>query len=179
MNNSPAQVQVTEVASKNHVQLLLALIRELAHYENLPCRATEAALTRALSRQNASALLAWSGGQACAYVVYMECFNSIGGASYLWLDNLYVRPACRGRGIGRRLLLELSRRRHPGTQEIRWRCQTSNPSNDFYARLGAAKADTWHLYTQNLAALEQVCLHAGDPQSACNASACINEVIGK
>jgi GNAT superfamily N-acetyltransferase len=130
---------------------LLKLIRELARFERLEheVKATAASLRRALFEPQpvAGALLARYDGKAVGYAIYFSTFSSFVGRPGLWLEDLYVRPRFRKRGIGRRLIeavAALAARRNCGRFE--WTALNWNRNAlEFYRRLGATALNEWVL----------------------------------
>ncbi len=130
---------------------LLKLIRELARFERLEheLKATAASLRKALfgPRPVAGALLAHCDGEKVGYAVYFTTFSSFVGRPGLWLEDLYVRPQFRRRGIGRSLIEAVARvaaERNCGRLE--WTALNWNRNAlDFYRRLGAKALDEWVL----------------------------------
>ena len=133
------------------VPQLLRLIRELARFERLEheVEATVTSLRKALfgSQPLAGALIARCDGKAVGYAIYFPTFCSFLGRSGLWLDDLYVRPQFRKRGIGRRLIEAVARvaaARNCGRFE--WIALNWNQNAlEFYRRLGAKAMDEWVL----------------------------------
>ena len=122
---------------------LLALLRGLAEYERLTdrFRATEAGLAAALfgPRPAAQAVIAEEDGAALGMALWHRVFNSFACSTGFWLEDLFVRPEARGRGIGRMLLAELARRlAAEGGEQILWSVLDWNaPALGFYRGLGA------------------------------------------
>jgi GNAT superfamily N-acetyltransferase len=142
------------------VPLVLAFIRELAEYERLAHEvvATEADLHDALfgERPAAGVLIARVDGEPAGFALFFTTFSTFVGRPGIWLEDLFVRPAFRGRGIGRRLLVELARRvvaRRGGRLE--WNVLDWNaPAIRLYESLGARPMDEWTTYRLDGAALE-------------------------
>ena len=143
-------VEITEITPAQ-VPELLKLIRELARFERLEheVEATSSSLRKAFfgTRSAAGALIAHCNGKAVGYAVYFSTFSTFVGRPGLWLDDLYVRPPFRRRGIGRRLIEAVARiavERNCGRFE--WTALNWNRNAlDFYRRLGARALDEWVL----------------------------------
>jgi len=128
---------------------LLKLIRELARFERLEkeVKATVASLRKSLfgPQPVAGALLARCDGKVVGYAVYFFTFSSFVGRRGLWLEDLYVRPQFRGRGIGRSLIEAVARmaaERNCGRLE--WAALNWNTNAlDFYRRLDAKAMNEW------------------------------------
>lgn len=134
------------------VPLLLALITELADYEKLRHEvvATEAAVAQALfgPRPSAEAVIARSGGEPAGFALYFHNFSTFLGKHGLYLEDLFVRPAFRGRAIGKallRYLAALALQRDCGRFE--WAVLDWNrPARDFYEGLGAQAKSDWIIH---------------------------------
>ncbi len=90
--------------------LLLAFIREMAVFERMITSATVESLREAFFTEPPAAIaeLVWVDDEAVGYVTYYFTFGSMTGRRGLWLDDLYVAPAKRGRGLGRALMRYLA-----------------------------------------------------------------------
>ncbi|HLV26649.1 MAG TPA: GNAT family N-acetyltransferase [Gemmatimonadales bacterium] len=144
-------------ATPNDVPTILALIRELAEYEKLPdqVEATEALLHDALfgDRPSAEALMAMYGpnggegeeSKVAGYALFFHNFSTWVGRKGLYLEDIYVRPQFRGKGIGRALLsalAKIARERNCGRME--WSVLDWNESAiGFYRSLGAELMEGW------------------------------------
>ena len=149
-------------ASRADVPIVLQFIRDLAHYERLEheVSASEAELAEALfgDRRYAEVLLACSGGTAVGFALFFHNFSTFKGRPGIYLEDLYVRPEARGRGVGKRLLARLARiaveRR---CTRLEWAVLDWNePSIGFYHSLGAVAMDEWTTFRLTGAALEQL-----------------------
>jgi GNAT superfamily N-acetyltransferase len=128
---------------------LLALIRELAEFEKLldQVSADEATLSDALfgSRHVAEAVLAELDGEIVGFAVFFHNFSSFLGRAGLHLEDLYVRPHARGKGVGRCLIsfvAKIAVERQCGRFE--WSVLDWNTrALDFYRALGAVPMDDW------------------------------------
>src|SRR5262245_4646324 len=93
-------------------ETLVDLIQELAVYEKLAhqARATPESLRRHLfgPRPCAEAMLAEVEGEPVGFALFFQNFSTFRGQPGLYLEDLFVRPAYRGRGIGRALLVALA-----------------------------------------------------------------------
>jgi GNAT superfamily N-acetyltransferase len=131
------------------VPVLLSFIRAMAAFEKLPVTATEESLRAALFGAAAAArvLLAFVKGDPIAYATYFFTFASMVGKRGLWLDDLFVDPAFRGKGIGRAFmayLADIAIQHQCGRFE--WMVLDWNESAiDFYKRLGASIHAGWRI----------------------------------
>ncbi len=139
-------------AATHDLPLVLTLIRELAAYERLADEvlATEDDLRGALfgPSPRAEALVARLDGEPAGFALYFHNFSTFVGRHGLYLEDLYVRPALRGRGIGRALLARLARiARDRGCGRMEWAALDWNePAIRFYERLGAVPMSDWTVF---------------------------------
>jgi GNAT superfamily N-acetyltransferase len=135
--------------AKSDVPLLLSFIRSMAAFENLDVSATEESLAEALFGESpvACTLLAFAEGKPVAYVTYFFTFSTMVGKRGLWLDDLFIDPAFRGKGIGQALmayLADIAMKNHCGRFE--WTVLDWNESAiGFYRRLGATVLTDWRV----------------------------------
>lgn len=136
-------------ATADDVPVILSFVRDLAEYEKLShlVTATEAGLREALfgAHPGAEVVLAYEGQEAVGFAVYFHNFSTFLGVKGLWLEDLFVRPAYRGRGHGKALLLHVARIAHQrGCGRFEWAVLDWNePSIRFYKSLGAQPLDDW------------------------------------
>jgi GNAT superfamily N-acetyltransferase len=142
--------------------LVLAFVRELAAYERLAHEvdATEEALAAALFGPNPRVFadLALWNGEPAGFALWFYNFSTFRGRHGIYLEDLFVRPAFRGHGIGRALLRHLARRcRAEGLARLEWWVLDWNePALRFYRSLGAAPMDEWTVQRVTGAALERL-----------------------
>jgi GNAT superfamily N-acetyltransferase len=149
-------------ATAADVSVLLDLIRELAEFEHLldQVQAEEATLRGELfgRRRVAEVVLAEQGDEAIAFAVYFHNFSTFVGRAGLYLEDLYVRPAARGRGIGRALIqfvASIAVERNCGRFE--WAVLDWNTrAIDFYRSLGAVAMSEWTVQRVTGSALAQL-----------------------
>lgn len=142
--------------------LLLELIRELAVYERLAdeVEATPDVLAGSLFGEHAAAeaVIAECQGEPAGFALFFTNFSTFVGRPGLYLEDLYVREAFRGRGIGKGLLLHLAgiaRERNYGRME--WSVLDWNkPAIDFYRSLGARSMDEWTVFRLDESALARL-----------------------
>ena len=139
-------------ATPGDVPTILALIRELAEYEKLLDRveATEQRLRETLfgPRPYAEVLIARLDGQPVGYALFFHNYSTFLARPGLYLEDVYVRPAFRKRGVGKALLREVARvARARGCGRLEWSVLDWNqPSIDFYLSLGARPMGEWTTY---------------------------------
>jgi GNAT superfamily N-acetyltransferase len=128
---------------------ILALIRELAEYERLAhaVTATPADIKEHLfgPRPAAFAIIAEVDGEPAGFALAFRTFSTFRGRPGLYLEDLFVRPAYRRRGIGRRFFAELARRvRDMNGARLEWAVLDWNaPALDFYQAMGAVPMNEW------------------------------------
>ena len=140
------------LAARGDVPTILALIRELAEYERAPHEvvATEARLEESLfgAQPAAEVLLGEAAGEPVCFALFFHNFSTWLGRRGLYLEDLFVRPAVRGHGYGRALLVRLAqiaRERDCGRME--WAVLDWNePAIQFYRKLGARPNDEWTIF---------------------------------
>lgn len=140
-------------AAAGDVPAIVALIRALAEYEKAAPGAvtlTEDLLREALfgTRPSLEAQVAVTAGEIAGYALFFHNFSSWRGRRGLYLEDLFVRPELRGRGIGKALLTELKRlARERGCARLEWVVVDWNqPAIDFYRSQGAHPVEGWTLW---------------------------------
>jgi GNAT superfamily N-acetyltransferase len=139
----------------DEIPVLLELIRELARFEKLEheFRATAESLQAAFfgPQPAAGALLARVDGEPAGYAIYFSTFSSFTGRAGLWLDDLYVLPQFRKRGLGRQLIEAVARlAAERGCARFEWVALDWNTrALEFYRGLGARTLDDWVLLRVN------------------------------
>ena len=149
-------------ATPHDLPLILELIQSLAEYERLrhECYATVDLLERALfgERPYAEVIIADVDGASAGFALFFHNFSTFLAKPGIYLEDLFVRPEFRGRGIGRALLQQLAvlaRERNCGRLE--WAVLDWNtPAIGFYKKLGAVPQDEWTVYRVTGDALEQL-----------------------
>lgn len=131
--------------------LLLTMIRELAEYEKMAdeVAADEATLDEWLfQKEQAEAYICEYRGQDAGYLIFFHNFSTFIGRAGMYIEDIYIRPAFRGMGLGRETLRQaaiLARER--GCRRLEWACLDWNvPSIGFYMSIGAAPLDEWTTY---------------------------------
>lgn len=146
-------------ARRQDVPLILGFIRELAEYEKLSHQvvADEAQLAANLfgARPYAEVLIGEVDGEPAGFALFFHNFSTFLGKPGIYLEDLYVRPAVRGSGLGKALLVELARLAvSRGCGRLEWAVLDWNePAIGFYQRLGARPQDDWTGYRLSGAAL--------------------------
>lgn len=151
-----------DAATPADLPVILELIRGLAAYEREPdaVKATEALLEAALfgPRPAAEAALARWEGAPVALALWFTTFSTWTGRPGLWLEDIFVRPEYRRRGIARALMAYLARlARDRGYGRFEWSVLDWNrPALDFYRGLGAVAMDEWTTHRLSGAAIDRL-----------------------
>ncbi|MBS0395912.1 MAG: GNAT family N-acetyltransferase [Proteobacteria bacterium] len=148
-----------DAATPADLPVLLRLIGELAEFERLAheCVCTEASVAEALfgARPAAEAVLARVGGEVAGFALYYQTYATFSGRRGLYLEDLYVRPAFRGQGVGRGLLAHAAAvAAARGCGRLEWAVLNWNRrAVGFYESLGARPVNDWTVYRLDPAAL--------------------------
>jgi len=141
-------------ATPADVPAILGLIRELAAYENLSaaCIATEELLQKHLfgtaDNRAAESLVATIDNTVVAYAIYFKTFSTFLAKPGIYLEDIYVQPAHRRKGIGKAMLKHLAQLAiERGYGRVEWSVLDWNtPSINFYKSLGAVPMDEWTMF---------------------------------
>jgi GNAT superfamily N-acetyltransferase len=144
-------------AREADVPLIVSLIHALAEYEKAAPGAvslTDDLLRDALfgAHPSVEGLIAETDSSLAGYALFFHNFSSWRGRRGLYLEDLFVRPELRGRGIGKALMQELARiATARGCARIEWVVIDWNtPAIGFYKSLGAEPIDGWTIYRLNV-----------------------------
>jgi GNAT superfamily N-acetyltransferase len=149
-------------AAEHEIPLVLEFVRELARYEHLEheVMATPADLAAALfgPRRYAEVVFACLDATPVGFALFFHNFSTFAGKPGIYLEDLFVRPQARGRGIGRQLLAWLAHMAlERGCPRLDWAVLDWNaPSIGFYLGLGAQRLDEWTTFRLSGASLEQL-----------------------
>jgi GNAT superfamily N-acetyltransferase len=139
-------------ATEQDVPLIQGFIRDLARYERLEHEmvATEEGLRKTLfgERRYAEVVFACVGDNPVGFALFFHNYSTFLGKPGIYLEDLFVRPEARGRGIGKQLLTWLAQttvERDCGRLE--WSVLDWNePSIGFYRSLGAVLKSEWQIF---------------------------------
>jgi GNAT superfamily N-acetyltransferase len=154
----PPDFRITP-ATEHDVPLILDLIRALADYERMADQvvATESSLRASLfgDRRSAEVLLASVGGASVGFAVFFHNYSTFLGRAGLYLEDLFVRPEWRSRGIGQAMLRHVARVAvDRGCGRMEWSVLDWNaPAIRVYQATGAVPMDEWTIYRLTGAAL--------------------------
>ncbi|HET9595500.1 MAG TPA: GNAT family N-acetyltransferase [Anaeromyxobacteraceae bacterium] len=149
------------------VPAILGLVKDLARYEREPDAvvATEADYLRdgfGPAPRFAVEIAEWDG-EVVGFALWFHSWSTWRGRPGLHLEDLFVRPAARGRGIGKALLAYLARRAlDEGCARFEWQVLDWNePARRFYEGLGASALPEWVTMRVEGEALERLARGAG------------------
>jgi len=111
--------------------------------------ATEELLREWIFEKNkAEVIFAMEGEKEVGFALFFHNFSTFLGRAGIYLEDLYVKEAYRGRGYGKALLKKLAKIAvERGCGRLEWSCLDWNqPSIDFYRSLGAVPMDEWTVY---------------------------------
>jgi len=139
------------IAIPEDAPLILGFIRELAEYERMSDEvvATPELLNEWIfEKKKAEVLIGELAGTPVAFALFFHNYSTFLGRAGIYLEDLYVRPEARGRGIGKAMfkhIAELTVSR--GCGRLEWWCLDWNkPSISFYESFGAEAMSDWTVY---------------------------------
>jgi GNAT superfamily N-acetyltransferase len=148
----PSNDLAIRFATAADAPLVLHFIRSLARYEKLESEvvADEAGLHASLfgARPAAEVLFAELAGTAVGFALFFQNYSTFLGKPGLYLEDLFVEPAARGRGVGLALMSALAQiTLERGYGRFEWAVLDWNkPSLEFYAALGAVPKNAWIIH---------------------------------
>ena len=139
------------VATREDIPLLLTFVQELAAYERMPDAVVadpDVMASWMFERRVAEAMIAEEDDVPVGMALFFHNYSTWLGRAGIYLEDLYVRPAYRGRGYGKALLARLAALAvERGCGRMEWACLNWNtPSIGFYRSLGAQPMDEWTTY---------------------------------
>ena len=145
----PEKKLIIRKGTEKDVTIILDLIKALADYEKAPNEviADEKILLQNLfgEKPYAETLIAEYNGEPAGFALFFHNFSTWIGKPGIYLEDLFVKPHLRGKGIGKRLLVQIAKiaiERDCGRFE--WSVLDWNePSIQFYKNLGAKPMDEW------------------------------------
>ena len=153
---------VVRIADCGDSALILRFIRELAEYERLldSVVITEDAIRQWISTGQVEVLIAEYGGEPAGYALYYPTYSTFRGQQGIYLEDLFVSPRFRRRGIGTQFfykLVEIAKARN--CFRLDWMVLDWNTNSiDFYKKLGAKAVTEWLPFRLNDAALENMAI---------------------
>ena len=155
MDKKNFQFQIRK-ASEEDISVILGLVRELSVYERLSHKvyATEELFKKHGFGENPSfySLIAdWSENNKklpVGFALYFFTFSTFEGKPTLYLEDLFVKPAYRGKGIGKQFLIDLAEiALKNDCARMEWSVLDWNePAINFYKSIGAKPMSDWTVY---------------------------------
>lgn len=141
--------------------LILEFIKELAAYEKME---KEVVATKELleewifEKKKAEVIFVLEEGKEVGFALFFHNFSTFLGRAGLYLEDLFVKPAYRGKGYGKALLKKLAQIAvERGCGRLEWVCLNWNkPSIDLYLSLGAEPMNDWTIYRLTGKSLEDM-----------------------
>jgi GNAT superfamily N-acetyltransferase len=143
---------VIRQAAENDVPVIFDMIVELAEFERMSdeVKTTEESLRKTLfgEKQYAEVLIAEFNGNPAGQALFFHNYSTFVGKPGIYLEDLYVRPQFRKKGIGKALLKELiklAKERDCG--RVEWAVLNWNENAiSFYKSLGAVPMEEWQIF---------------------------------
>lgn len=139
-------------AEEKDIPQILALTKELAEYEKLSDSVllSEELLKKYLfsEKRYAEVLIAEYDGETAGHALYFYNYSTFAGKPGIYLEDLYVRPPFRSKGIGKSLLKFLiAKAKEEGCGRVEWAVLDWNtPAISFYRKIGAVPMDEWTIF---------------------------------
>jgi GNAT superfamily N-acetyltransferase len=140
-----------EPASERDLPLILKLIKDLAEYERIAHAviATEERLRESLfTKRAAEVLIGYAGDEPAGFAVFFQTFSTFLGVPGMYLEDIFVEPRWRRKGLGRQLLVRLAAiANERGYGRVEWSVLDWNElAISFYKALGAKPMDEWIMF---------------------------------
>ena len=153
-------------ATEKDCALILRFIRALAVYEKMEDQvvATEDLLREWIfEKKKAEVIFALEDGKEVGFALFFHNFSTFLGRAGIYLEDLFVLPEYRGKGLGKALLGKLAQIAvERGYGRMEWSCLDWNrPSIDFYLSMGATAMDEWTTYRLTGDSLRRMAEKAG------------------
>ncbi len=152
MSKTTIEKFTIESAKEKDVPIILGFIRELAEYEKLldQAKATESEFREYLfgEKKYAEVLIGYFENKPVAFLLFFHNFSTFLGQPGIYMEDLYVQPQMRGKGLGKELIRHLAgiaKERKCG--RIEWAVLNWNdPAIQMYKKLNATPMDEWTVY---------------------------------
>ncbi len=140
---------------------ILDLITKLAVYEKMEkdvVTSVEELQENIFEKKFAEVLIAEEDQKPVGFALYFYNFSTFVGKPGLYLEDLFVEPSCRGKGYGKKLLIELAKIAHSkNCGRMEWSVLDWNiPSIEFYKSLQAKPMDEWTVFRLNTKEIEDL-----------------------
>jgi GNAT superfamily N-acetyltransferase len=169
MTSMPGVASALQIrpATEADVPLVFSFIRKLAEYGDLSdeVSATAEDVRAALfgPKKVADAILAFGGQEPAGFALYSYTFSSFLGKTGIYIEDLYVEPGYRNKGVGKALLVRVAKLgRDLGCGRLEWAVLNWNErAMEFYQDLGAVPMDEWTTFRLTGAALQRLASQEG------------------
>lgn len=156
-------------ASADDVPLIQSFVRGLAEYERMESDMVaddESVRHWLFDEKCARVLFVLEDGREVGFALFFYNYSTFLGRAGIYLEDLFVLPAYRGRGHGKALIARLAKiATEQGCGRLEWSCLDWNlPSIEFYLSLGARKMDEWTVYRLTGETLKRVADFDTDPR---------------
>lgn len=159
--NKPVALRI-EVAREKDSPLIFSFLRELAEYEHLTDYyvTSEERIHEAFfgPKPSVEAIFAYEGSEPVGLAVFFYTYSTFAGSRALYLEDLYVRPEARGKGVAKELLACLARLGiNHGCNRMDWAVLDWNElAKGFYRSIGARPIEGWSVYRLDSEALAKL-----------------------
>ena len=159
MNEQDTHSTSFRFAGREDTSLILFFIKELAAYEKMLSKvvATEQMLEEWIfDEKKAEVLFVMADGKEVGFALFFHNFSTFLGRAGIYLEDLFILPEYRRRGLGKALLKKLAQLAvERGCGRMEWWCLDWNqPGIDFYTKLGALPMNEWTVYRLSGKSLE-------------------------
>jgi GNAT superfamily N-acetyltransferase len=150
-------------AQKKDTKIIINFIRELAEYEHLShlVEIDEMKLKKYIFKEKiVEVIIAEYDNEPAGFTLFFNNFSTFLGRPGIYIEDLYVKPEFRGKGLGKHLFSYLAKLVHKrGYGRLEWACLNWNePSIKFYKSQGAQPLDEWTVYRVSGKTLENLAL---------------------
>ena len=145
-------------AEQDDAATILDLIKQLADYEKMldeVVATEEQIIDHVFVKKYAEVIIAEENDKPVGFALFFHNFSTFVGKPGIYLEDLFVIPECRGKGYGKKLLIELAKiAQNRNCGRLEWSVLDWNKlAIDFYLKLGAKPMDEWTVYRLNGEAL--------------------------
>ena len=147
--------------AEHDIPVILDFIKQIAIYENMldKITATEESLKESIFDNNrAEALLIEFNNEVIGYIIYFFNYSSFVGREGLYIEDLYIKPEYRGKGIGKKsfeVLVNIAKENK--CERLEWTCLDWNePSLKFYKSIGANQMNEWIIHRLDKETIDKI-----------------------